>query len=506
MPTLFIVEDQQLLRLGLKIHLESLGCCTVIGEAGDGELALREILRLRPDVVLLDIGLPGLDGLEVTWRIKQELPRIKIVIFTSHTDADSVTAALGAGADGYCSKDAPVEQISNAIASASRGEVWLDPTIANAVISKSRKKDDQSEWQLSSLESGILGLIDGYIDHEQIAHKLGIDSAAVAKVLRNLLKRATNTSGNRTVEEQTKRREHLSSWLTAFVEQIDTGKLFAEKYLLLELIGEGGIGAVFKAKHIFIERMVALKFLHPEVIEDPLTMRSFQREATAIANIQHNNIVTIFDFGISSNNEPYLVMELIKGSNLFDILQEDGKLSIKRALSLAIQICEGLGAAHKEGIVHCDLKPANILIRSDGSREDVKLVDFGLVQLMPRHQSNLQQQLTNKIFICGTPHYMSPEQCSGKPVDASTDIYSFGCVLFEMITGELVFEGETPMALFAKHIETAPPKLASVVNDALPAGLSELVEAMLQKRGELRPKSMMEIARSLESMLATLSD
>jgi DNA-binding NarL/FixJ family response regulator/tRNA A-37 threonylcarbamoyl transferase component Bud32 len=481
-PTLFIVEDQQLLRLGLKIHLESLGCCSVIGESGDGELALREIIRLRPDVVLLDIGLPGLDGIEVTWRIKQELPHVRVVIFSSHADAASVTSALGAGADGYCSKDAPVEQISNAIASASRGEVWLDPTIANAVISESKKQNDQSHRQLSSMESGILNLIDGYIDHEQIAHKLGIDSSAVAKILRNLLKRATGESGNRTVAELTKRREQLSSWLTAFVEQIDTGKLFAEKYLLLELIGEGGIGAVFKARHIFIERMVAVKFLHPEVIEDPLTMRSFQREATAIANIQHNNIVTIFDFGISLNNEPYLVMELIKGSNLSDILQKDGKLPIKRALRLAIQICEGLDAAHKEGIVHCDLKPANILIRSDGLREEVKLVDFGLVQLMPRHQSGLQQQLTNKYFICGTPLYMSPEQCSGKPVDASTDIYSFGCVLFEMITGETIFAGETSMALFAKHIESQPPRLSSVFNDVLPAGLSDLIDAMLQKR------------------------
>ncbi|MBS1956031.1 MAG: protein kinase [Cyanobacteria bacterium SZAS-4] len=500
LPTLVIVEDQQLLRLGLKIHLESLNCCSVIGEAGDGETAIREILRLRPDVVLLDLGLPGVDGVEVTWRVKQELPRIRIVIFTSHTDAADVTAALGAGADGYCTKDAPIEQIGSAIAAVSRGEVWLDPTIAEVVVATSQQQNEnKEELKLSTLESNILSLIGGHVDHGQIAQKLGIDSSSVENILRNLLSRLGNKKPAPD-DDLLKQRTRLNDWFTAFVEQIDTGKIFAEKYLLQEMIGSGGLGAVFKAKHIYIDRTVALKFLHPEVVQDPLAMRCFQREATAIANVQHSNIVTIYDFGISATNDPFLVMEFISGPSLADILQDEGKLPISHALNLSIQICEGLAAAHESGVVHCDLKPANILIRRENGKEIVKLVDFGLVQLLPRQQVSPQNQLTNKYFICGTPLYMSPEQCAGKPVDARTDIYSFGCMLFELITGEPVFAGDTPMELFAKHLEVEPQSIANVTTAPLPDGLAELIGSMLKKQAEQRPKSMQMVGQSLKEM------
>lgn len=507
LPTLVIVEDQQLLRLGLKIHLESLHCCSVIGEAGDGDTAIREILRLRPDVILLDLGLPGVDGIEVTWRVKQELPHTRIVIFTSHADAADVTAALGAGADGYCVKDAPIDQIGSAITAVARGEVWLDPTIASAVVATSIQQEtaNESEFKLSTIEANILSLIGGHVDHNQIAQKLGIDSGAVETILRNLLSRLSTKPLRESDTDLAKQRHRLNSWLTAFVEQIDSGKIFAEKYLLQEMIGSGGLGAVFKAKHIYIERTVALKFLHPEVVQDPLAMRCFQREATAIANVQHSNIVTIYDFGISATNDPFLVMEFISGPSLSDILQDEGRLTVERALQLSIQICEGLAAAHDSGVVHCDLKPANILIRRENDKEVVKLVDFGLVQLLPRQKPNLQNQLTNKYFICGTPLYMSPEQCAGKPVDPRTDIYSFACMLFELVTGEPIFAGETPMELFAKHLEVMPPSISSVQIERLPDGLDGLMQSMLKKQPECRPQSKHEVARSLREMCSAVS-
>ncbi len=496
-PSVLLVEDQQLLRLGLKISLERLGCCQILGEVADGEAAVREAQRLRPEVILMDVGLPGIDGIEATWRIKKELPRTRILMFTSHTDQEDVTAALGAGADGYCVKDAPIEQLAVAIHAVMRGEVWLDPVIAATVARTNNASNETTGAPFSEIEKKILTLIVDGVDNLEIANQLSTSAEKITRVLHNIIDRFVDNAT--TVPRNKPKTEGANEWLTTIVENLDAGTIFAEKYLVENLLGSGGIGAVFKAKHLYMDRYVALKLLRPELSEERVVMRNFQREAIAIGHVQHKNIVGVYDFGISANHEPYLIMEYIDGTNLGDVFEQEHRLPLKRIVNLCLQTCEGLAEAHRKGVVHCDLKPRNILILRGDSEEDetVKLVDFGLAQVLPPEKT-VQSQLTDKFFVSGTPLYMSPEQCMGKQLDARSDIYSLGCILFEGLTGEKPFVGSSAMETFAKHIRvTAPTLAATCPGIPFTFQLEYCVAKMLAKAPVDRPQSMREVIQLL---------
>ncbi len=497
-PTVLLVEDQQLLRLGLSVSLEKLGCCQILGEAATGERAVSETHRLRPEIVLMDIGLPGMDGIEATWRIKQELPRTHVVMFTSRTTPGDITAALGAGADGYCTKSTSVEHIASAIETVMRGEVWLDPEIADMVVCSQTVEDDKTVVRLTEFELKILQMLKEGEDNCKIAARLETTTGSVALAMRNVVQQYMQKAPN---AESGPRNELDTSndWLTLFVENLNDGTIFADKYLVESLLGSGGVGAVFKAKHLYIDRYVALKLLRPELAKDRLAMRIFQREAIAIANVQHNNIVGVYDFGISANHEPFLVMEYVDGTDLAKIFKEQ-RLPTRRLLNLSMQVCAGLAEAHSKGIIHCDLKPSNILIFGSGLTETAKLVDFGLAQIQSL-DSNVQSQPTDKFFICGTPLYMAPEQCAGQHLDARSDIYSLGCILYEGLTGVRIFQGKTSMETFAKQLQLTPPPMST----ACPQGnfssqLEICVRKLLEKDPADRPQTMKEVIMLLLSV------
>jgi DNA-binding NarL/FixJ family response regulator/predicted Ser/Thr protein kinase len=482
---------------GLRISLERLRCCEILGEASDGDAAVRETQRLRPDVVLMDVGLPGIDGIEATWRIKQLLPRTHVLMFTSHTLPADVTAALGAGADGYCSKGSSVEHVSSAITAIMNGEVWLDPVIANAIVDI-RAADVSALKDSEGLELKILSMLKEGLGNQDIANQLQLSTEKVTRTMQKIIHQFMEKSEPRVVIKPTE--QQLShDWLTAFVERLDDEKIFADKYLIEKLLGSGGMGAVFKAKHMYMDRYVALKILHPDFVADRLAMRNFQGEAKAVANLNHKNIVGIYDFGLSADSEPYLVMEYIEGSDLGEILAQEKPLPVNRTIAICLQVCAGLADAHARGIVHCDLKPSNILI-SGSKEEDVKVVDFGLAQMTPP-DSVQKLDVTAKFFVSGTPLYMSPEQCYGRPVTALSDVYSLGCILYETLTGINVFEGSNPMTTFARQCEFLAPPL-SVTN---PSGLysmqlEDLVSCMLKKEPEKRPQSMSEVISILSTI------
>jgi DNA-binding NarL/FixJ family response regulator/tRNA A-37 threonylcarbamoyl transferase component Bud32 len=496
-PSVLLVEDQKLLRLGLRISLESIGCFRILAEVEDGEAAVRETQRLRPDVVLMDVGLPGIDGIEATWRIKQEVPRTRVIMFTSRTTPDCVTAALGAGADGYCCKDAAVEQIVNAINAVIGGEVWLDPGVARAVAQSRHVNNTRTDDALANMEVQILALIQQGMDNHEIAASLNVSRGRIARVLYNVIDKFAGKTGIEARKDQ--RSSH--AWLTAVVENLNQARVFEDKYLVEELLGSGSMGAVFKAQHLYMNRHVALKLLRSEVREDRFTMRYFQREAMAIANLQHKNIVGVYDFGISSDGEPYLVMEYVRGTNLADVLNSERRLPLHRLMNLCSQICAGLSEAHSKGIIHCDLKPSNILIQGSERQESVKLVDFGLAQETAIDVAP-QLRVTDKFFISGTPLYMSPEQCSGAQLDARSDIYSFGCILYEALTGVNVFEGLTTMETFANHMRLIPPPMASHCAGPFSANLEDCVSQMLAKEPASRPQSMEQVMRLLHASTA----
>ena len=282
--------------------------------------------------------------------------------------------------------------------------------------------------------------------------------------------------------------------------QIET--VFADKYLVGEKLGSGGIGSVFKAKHILMDRYVALKRIRPELSEDRLAVRNFHREAMAIANLHHKNIVEVYDFGIGENNEAFMVMEYVAGTNLADILQSEHRLPLERVVHFGAQICSGMEAAHEKGIVHCDLKPSNILISGDRHKETVKLVDFGLAQMMTRELDDQLQQ-TGKFYVSGTPYYMAPEQCAGRQLDARTDIYSLGCLLFESLTGQTVFKGKTATATFEKHCQMTPPSMAEAYPQGLfSASFERTIAGMLAKDAAHRPQTMSEVRSLLLGAIA----
>jgi serine/threonine protein kinase len=256
-------------------------------------------------------------------------------------------------------------------------------------------------------------------------------------------------------------------------------------YKILEKLGEGGMGVVYKAKDLKLNRNVAIKFLPRFISADEEERKRFENEAQAAAALNHSNIATIYAIE-ESKDQIFIVMEYIDGIELKDKIKT-GAIPIEETINLAIQIAEGLEAAHKKGVVHRDIKSSNIMITNDGK---VKIMDFGLAKIKGG------AQLTKIGSTVGTVAYMSPEQAQGEEVDHRTDIWSFGIVLYEMITGKLPFKGEYDQAiiyLILNEEPISPDKL----NPDIPAGLSEIIGACLQKDYKSRNQSLKEISENL---------
>jgi serine/threonine protein kinase/ActR/RegA family two-component response regulator len=496
-PSVLLVEDNALIMAGLSYSLERLQCCRILGEVADGEAAVRESERLHPDVVLMDVGLPGIDGIEATWRIKQSLPQTRVIMFTSYTTPKDVTAALGAGADGYCLKDTPIEQIALAISTVMRGEIWLEPNIADVIV-RLGGIDDEHGVELSKTELQILELIKARVENCQIAKQLNISPENVANVMQRLIHHFMfkRSEPKQIIKEVKAPEPH--EWLVTFVEKLKDDNIFAARYLIEGVIGSGSTGAVFKARHLYMDRYVALKLLRPEFSEDRLIMRKFQIEATAIGKLKHPNIVGIYDFGMSQHGEPYLAMEYVEGIDLHQILEKEGRLSPTRIIDICIQVTAGLAEAHSKGIIHCDLKPSNILILGTETQELVKVVDFGLTEIVPRDRKG-NSDVTANFIICGTPNYMSPEQCFNKPLDALSDIYSLGCILYESLTGIKIFDSESPGETLSRQCQFVPPPMSATYPGSFTPKLEACVMKMLEKEPVHRPQSMAEVAELLRA-------
>ncbi len=277
------------------------------------------------------------------------------------------------------------------------------------------------------------------------------------------------------------------------------GKIVRARYRVLKKLGEGGMGSVYLAEQITINRNVALKILHPDFARDPEFVRRFRQEAKLAASLSHHNIVTIFDFDQADDGSLYIVMEYVAGNSLSAIIKS-GLLDVGTAVRLGIQIAEGLKAAHTAGVIHRDIKPENIMVLPG---DEIKLMDFGIARL-----SNVEgvTRLTRSGMIMGTPTYMSPEQIEGGEVGVATDIYAFGVLLYEMLSGQVPFTAPTPGAVLIKHLtETAPP-LRKLRND-VPAWLEKVVKQALEKKPSRRQRSMDEVVELLaKAQRATAAD
>lgn len=282
------------------------------------------------------------------------------------------------------------------------------------------------------------------------------------------------------------------------------GQTLDGKYKLEERLGIGGMGTVYRARHVLIDRPVAVKVLHQRLVEDEASRIRFQREAKASGRLQHLNAVAVTDFGQSSTGYVYIVMELLEGHTLREILAKEAPLETARAVSLMLQASAAVAAAHEAGIIHRDLKPANILVTQSADVPSiVKVLDFGIAKLLSDAFDDDEPNLTQVGVMIGTPRYMSPEQCNGFELTPAADVYSLGVILYEMLTGVSPFNGSTPLAIALKH-STDLPKPPREMVPTIPLELEGLVLHALEKNPDDRPANaaafrseLLEIAERL---------
>lgn len=286
-----------------------------------------------------------------------------------------------------------------------------------------------------------------------------------------------------------------SSRVSTLGRQLTPGTVIGDRYEITARIAAGGMGEVYKAKHVELGKAIAVKVMRPELSEDPEFVARFKREAISTGGIGQINIVDISDFGRTDDGRFYFVMEFLDGVTLTKVIQSEGAMPVERVLNIAVQVARALAAAHSLGVVHRDLKPENImLLQKQNQRDFVKVVDFGVAKL-PNPDGT--KGFTMLGMVVGTPQYMSPEQARAVAVDHRSDIYSLGLILYELLTGKPTFEGETPTSLMVKQVSDPPPPLVIEL-----APLAELIMQMLEKHADARPQTMEEVLARLEELLA----
>ena len=279
---------------------------------------------------------------------------------------------------------------------------------------------------------------------------------------------------------------------------LNPGVRIADRFEIAGTLGAGSMGEVYQARDLKLHRDVALKLLSPALAASAEHLRRFTREARAASALNHPNICTIYDIGQApeADDRPYLVMELLRGLTLSEVLAA-GPLSIGTVVNLGVQIADALETAHQAGIVHRDIKPANIFVTARG---DAKLLDFGLAAMNEATDSSVPSTLTSPGAAVGTVLYMSPEQAMGDPLDARTDIFSFGLVLYEMVAGRRAFDGRSTTAILDAILHSTPGGLDSTTGATIPADLRKLLTRMMEKDREKRPASAAEVAAYLRAI------
>ncbi len=264
------------------------------------------------------------------------------------------------------------------------------------------------------------------------------------------------------------------------------------------------MSTVYKAQHTYMERLVAVKLLHSHLVSDPLSIQRFQQEAKAASSLTHTNIITVYDFGVDEgNNQAFLVMDYLEGPTIGDLIDRGGPIAEREALTIFRQVCKGLVHAHSKGVVHRDLKPRNLVltIEEDGSIL-VKIVDFGIAKIIPQ-EGGETQHLTQTGEVFGSPIYMSPEQCSGDKLDSRSDLYSLGCVMYEVLTGMPPLVGQNAVETMSMHIHDKPPPFREIDSSIkISPQIEEVVFACLEKK----PKNRYQTARDILDALPRPDD
>lgn len=530
-----LAEDHALLRVGLKIILEQQGV-DVVGEAGNGEEAVSLALAHAPEVVLMDLGMPLMDGIEASRRIRDGNENIKIIMLTSHSEEEHIHASLAAGVNGYCLKETKPDRLLTALAAVQQGDLWLDSNIAATVMRSvvarpnADSQEQNSRHQLTLDELRVLHLIIEGLQPADIAARLELTPQQVKELEFSIMQKLATSDRTQdalralrsgtdpssvSVAKQCSAcgREFKQNFQRCPIDDTSldevskdslTGRTFADRYEVLSRLGNGGMSIIYKARHKFLKRTVALKVLDPLLTSDLANARRFREEAYASSLLNHPNLIQTIDFGLSSSGEPYIVMDYIDGCSLDQILAKELVLSVPQALKIFLQACDGLAHAHNKGVIHRDMKPSNMmLIKNENDEYHLKIIDFGIAKILGERS----QALTQRGEIVGSPCYMSPEQCQGTSLDERSDIYSLGCALYVAVTGELPFLGKVAAETMRMHIDAPaiPPSLRAP-ELPIPAVLDAVILKMLEKNPADRYQSAAELRRDLDAVLDVYSD
>ncbi|CAN5142688.1 hypothetical protein BH10CYA1_BH10CYA1_38040 [soil metagenome] len=280
---------------------------------------------------------------------------------------------------------------------------------------------------------------------------------------------------------------------------IALGTILSERYEVLEFLGSGGMGTVYKARHTLIGNVVAIKVMHSHLVKDFASQERFKSEAKAAISLRHERLMSVTDYGLTPSGQPFIVMEFIQGVSLDALLEEQKFLSADEFFDIFSQICDGLAHVHERGVVHRDIKPSNIMLsKTAHDKWMVHIVDFGIAKVLPSGQGAVQH-LTQTGEIFGSPLYMSPEQCKGRVVDARSDIYSLGCVMFEALTGSPPHRGESAIETLMFHVNAKAPKLSERRPDIGEcAELDKIVAAALDAAPDLRYQTIGKLKADLD--------
>lgn len=274
----------------------------------------------------------------------------------------------------------------------------------------------------------------------------------------------------------------------------NTSPILGNRYQLLQLQGTGGMAVVYRARDLMLERPVAVKVLRQDYSQNDAFRERFRQEARSAANLTHPNIVTVHDFGVDKNERVYIVMEYVRGEDLKTKLRKRGRIPLQETLDLMIQACEGIGYAHRAGLIHCDVKPHNMLVTPDMV---LKVTDFGIARALVSISPNEKHDV-----VWGSPQYFSPEQASGQAPSPASDVYSLGVILYEMLTGRLPFTSDNSEELARLHKEAVPPPPRQF-NQDIPVELERIILKILSKEPSSRYRSAVQLGQVLRNIRAT---
>lgn len=502
---ILIVDDQTMLRVGLKLTLERIGGVKVLGEAVDGIEAVELAEKLRPAVIFMDVLMPRMDGIEATRAIKSKMAETRIIMFTSNDDDAAFLGALQAGADAYCLKDATEKQLESAMVAVLQGAKWLDSGLASRVLYGGNSSSHKLNRSLIGQDQKkILELIENGMNIEQIAANLNVDVTQVKIILRTAVDGLEPNPMNKPTLVMSNLRSMLeekvvekSSELQAREKKI--GSIVASKYKIEKVLGKGGMSVVYLARHTTLGKLVAIKMMHLSMATTSSFLQRIEREAKIASSINHPNVVEVHDFGEDENEQPFLIMDYVSGDTLEEMIEQCEKLDAKACIPIFVQICDALTAMHDRGIVHRDLKPSNVLVKMKSGGLHVTLVDLGIAKSVVESSS---ARLTVAGHLFGSPTYMSPEQCVGQDADYRSDLYSFGCLMYDTLTGDPPFTNESSYNVMWQHVNEPPSRVPFLSEESnIPEQLERIVFKLLNKEPEMRYQSAADLKAELSALV-----